>query len=348
MTNQLLYQFTGNMFPRTLGMPYRCNSFKEYYIANSVEDIEEFIKVNNETNCYISVYSYKEYTQTNRNKMSAIINVLIFDFDGEDLNTAYNDLKTLLKWAHRHDIKPRVYFTGNRGYHCYVDFEPVNLQHPQETLRKFMFELNKAAGFTTLDLSIVGDLERIIRIPNTKHKSTGLYCIGLNPTLLPFFTADDIKQLAKEKSNYIPVRHPLPEDSDIHKTLYEMDEIVGKEIEEMNQKVEEERLREKNSLFPGLPAGVPCLAYRSCIDNGVSSGARNYGAAGIVQKCKKDGLTFDKTFRILIEFGEKCTPVISESELKSVLNYHWKADYSICTFFSKFCSECTCCVNRTF
>lgn len=347
MTNELLMQFTGNMFPRTGGTPFRHNAFHEYYIFNSVEDIEQFIQTHNETNCYCSVYPYEEYSQTNRNKMSAIINTIPFDFDSnEDLEFAYKDLKIILSWCKRHSIEPRVYFTSNKGFHLYLDIDPINLVHPQETLRKFVFELNKAAHTNTLDSTVIGDLERIMRLPNTKHKDTGLYCIGLNTKLIPFLTIKDILKLAEKKSDYVPIRKPVT--GDVHKTLHEMDELVGIEIEEMKVRIEEERLKEKNSLFPGLTCGIPCLAYRVCIDNGVSSGYRNYATAGIVQKCKKDGLTFDKTLRILIEFGEKCKPAMNESELKSVLNYHWKTDYSICTFFSKFCETCNICYNRTF
>lgn len=343
----MINEFVGGKFPHSLGNPIRCNNFREYYIANSVEDIEEFIKANNETNCYCSVYAYTEYTQTSRNKMSAIIDVLVYDFDDNECpDNAFNDLKIFLAWAKRHNINPRISYSGNKGFHAYIDIEPIKLVHVQETLRKWFYEFKKDSGLQTLDMSIAGDLERIIRIPNTINGKTGRYCIPLNPSIISFFTMKDIEILAQNKSDYVPVRVPVS--GLVHNVLLEHDKIVGQEIEEMKLKVEEERLREQNSLFPGLKAGVPCLAYRDCLNNGVTSGYRNYAAAGITQKCKKDGLTFDKTFRTLVEFGNKCEPIMSESELKSVLNYHWNRDYSICTFFSKFSENCTYCVNRNF
>ncbi len=347
MTNKLLNEFVGGKFPRSLGNPIRCNHFREYYIANSVEDIEEFIKENNETNCYCSVYSYTEYNQQKRNKFTAIIDCLVFDFDDfENLDHAVEDAKKLVSWANRHGSKPRIHFTGGRGVHIFLDLLPINLKHPQETLRKFVIELNKKAQLDTLDLSVVGDLERIIRIPNTIHKKTGLYCIPINPTLFPFLTSKDLVKMAEHKSNYIPIRQPIS--GDIHTVLLEMDNQVELEIEEFKKKIKEKELAKKNSLFPEIREGTACLAYIDCVENGVKSGYRNFALAGIAQKCKKDGWTFDKTFRIMCQFGEKCEPKLSESEIKNMLGYHFKVDYSICTFFSKFSDSCIVCPNRKF
>ena len=347
MTNALLNEFVGGKFPHSMGNPVRCNHFREYYIANSVEDIENFIKENNETNCYCSVYHYTEYTQTNRNKFTAIIDCLAFDFDdSEDLDHAINDAKKLVAWAIRHECKPRIHFTGGRGIHIFLDLIPINLKHPQETIRKFCIELNKKAQLDTLDLSIAGDLERIIRIPNTIHKKTGLYCIPINPKLFQFLSAKDLVKMAEHKSNYVPIRYPT--DGEIYNELLKIDDEVKMEIEEFKKKLAEKEQIKKNSLFPEIREGAPCLAYIDCMENGVKSGYRNFALAGIAQKCKKDGWTKDKTFKIMCEFGEKCEPKLSESEIKSMLGYHFRADYSICTFFSKFSDCCIVCPNCKF
>jgi len=347
MTNQLIAEFTGNLFPHSLGHPYRCNNFKEYFIANSIEDVEYYINMWNETNCFISVFPYTEYSQETRNKFSAIINTIPLDFDDTECPAnCLEDVKKLLIWADRHNIHPRISFSGNKGLHVFLDIKPIKLNHPQETLRKFTTELNKAAGFKTLDLSIAGDLERIIRIPNTKHPKSGLYCIPLNNKLIPYLSMEDIQTLAQRKQTYVPVR--CENDAEIHALLEEYDVIVEDEIEEMKLKIQAIEEAEKNGLFPGLSAGIPCPAYRRCINEGSDEGTRSYCAAGIAQKCKKDGWTLDKAFNIMKDFGEKCDPKMNESELKKILQYQWKRDYSICTFFSKGCLECTVCPNRTF
>ena len=347
MTNELLEVITGGLFPRSLGCPWRCNTFKEYYIANSVKDVEEFIEMCNETNCFISIYPYTEYTQTNRNKMSAIINVLAFDFDDtESPSNSLVDVKKLLSWAKRHNITPRVNYSGNKGMHVYIDLEPIELVHVQETIKKFFFEMNIAAGFKTLDLSIAGDLERIIRIPNTKHSKTGRYCIALNPQIVPLLNMNEIEALASKKSSYIPVRYE--NGAEIRALLEEYDQIVGQEIEEMKIKVAAERLREENSLFPGTTCGVPCLAFKEYMANGAKEGSRNYACIGVIHKLRTDGMTKDKTFRLLQEFGAKCDPPLSESEMRSSIDNHWKKSYSLCTFFSKVSQICITCPNRKF
>jgi len=347
MTNELLASFSGNMFPRGAGNPYRRNSFGEYYILNSVEDMEAFVKMCDETNCYMTVYSYTEYTQTNRDKYSAVISTIPFDFDDkESLVDAFNDMKKLLAWCKRHDIQPRVQFSGSKGFHLFIDLKPVKLNHPQEVLRKFVYELNKAASLDSLDMMVIGDLERIIRIPNTIHKSSGKYCIPLNPKFIPFLKIEDIQALARNKSDYVPVR--CEHDGEVRTLLEEYDEIVEVEIEEMKQRLEAGKVKEQNSKFPGLSVGVPCLAFRDCMENGAEEGIRDHCLVGCICKLKSDGFTKDYIFRKLMEFSGRCTPSLNESYVRTRLNSHWNKNYSFCTFFSKVSATCSVCPNKKF
>ena len=347
MTNQLIAEFTGNLFPRSLGHPYRCNNLKEYFIANSIEDIEYHVNMWNETNCFISVFPYTEYNQEIRNKFSAIINVIPLDFDDTECPAnCLEEIKRLLVWAQRHNINPRIYFSGNKGFHFYIDLNPIQLNHPQEVLRKFTVELSKDGGFQTIDRSIAGDLERIIRIPNTKHPKSGLYCIPLNNKLIPYLSMEDIQTLAQRKQMYVPVR--CENDAEIRALLEEYDVIVEDEIEEMKLKIQAIEEAEKNGLFPGLSAGIPCPAFKYYTENGAEEGIRDYILTGCIHKLKGDGYTKDKIFRELLEFGDKCTPPLNESYIKTRLDTHFKKSYSLCTFFSKVSEICTVCSNRRF
>ena len=351
MTNELLNEFVGGKFSRSMGNPVRCNHFREYYIANSVEDIEDFIKENNEINCYCSIYSYTEYNQTNRNKFSAVIDTIPFDFDdSDDLNIAFNDLKTIFSWCKRHNIEPRINFSSNKGFHLYVDIEPINLRNPQQVLAKFGREIKRSAKVDSLDLVLFGDLERIIRIPNTKHKTTGRYCIPINPKLIDFLTIDHILKMSETKSTFIPVRKPLDSNSEVHKLLHEYDDIVEIEMEETKRQIEEIKNRSKNSLFPEINNGIPCPAFHKCINdpNGVPHHSYNFYVAGCACKLKSDGFTKDATFRKIMEMGIRCDPKMNESQVKSIIDYQWQHSWSFCTHFSKVSEQCDVCVNRRF
>ena len=346
----LISEFTNNEFPRSGGLPWKSNKFHEYFIFNSIEELESFIKENKETNCYCSVYHYTEYTQTNRNKFSAVITTIPFDFDSDDLNLAFNDLKTIFAWCKRHTIEPRIHFSSNKGFHLYIDLQPINLKNPQQVLAKFGREIKKSAKVDSLDLVLFGDLERIIRIPNTKHKTTGRYCIPINPKLIDFLTIDHILKMSETKSTFIPVRKPLSSDSEIHTLLHEYDDIVEIEMEETKRQIEEIKNRSKNSLFPEINNGVPCPAFHKCMNdpNGVPHHSYNFYIAACACKLKSDGFTKDAAFRKIMEMGVRCDPSMNESQVKSIIDYQWQHSWSFCTHFSKVSEMCDCCVNRKF
>lgn len=348
--NKLLIEFVGNKFPRSGGLPWKSNKFHEYFLFNSIEDIENFIKDNNETNCYCSVYYYTEYTQTNRNKFTAVIDTIPFDFDSDDLEISFTDLKIILSWCKRHNIEPRIHFSGGKGWHLYLDIEPINLRNPQQVLAKFGREIKKSAQVESLDQVLFGDLERIIRIPNTKHKTTGRYCIPINPKLIDFLTVDHILKMSETKSTFIPVRKPLNNNSEIHTLLHEYDDIVEVEMEEMKQQIEEIKNKNKNSLFPEITVGIPCPAFHKCMNdpNGVPHHTYNFYVAGCVCKLKSDGFTKDAVFRKVLEMGNRCDPKMNESQIKSVVDYQWDKSWSFCTHFVKVSEQCDNCPNRKF
>lgn len=348
MTNLLLEEFTNNQFPRGFGTPVRSNHFKEYWIPQSVEELEELIQINNETNCFCTVYPFTEYSQEKRNKMSAILNTIPFDFDSEDLQLAFDDLKTIFTWCKRHDIVPRIYFSANKGFHLFIDIQPIILKYPQQVLAKFGRELKKAANVESLDTVLFGDLDRIIGIPNTKNGKTGRYRIPLNNSLIPFLKVEDILKMSETKSNHVPVRHSLYIDSEVHVLLHEYDRIVETEIKEMELKIAEIEKKEKNELFPELSNGIACPAYKEYYNNGAENGVIDYVLCGMIHKLKGNGYTKDKVYKMLCEFGLKCTTKVDESHIRYKLDYHWDKSYSLCTFFSQVSDMCGSCPNRRF
>ncbi len=70
---------------------------------------------------------------------------------------------------------PTLIFSGAKGCHLYIFFEPVVLQNPKETLKHFINVLEDKLGLSYLDPAVKGDLGRVARIPTSKHPKTGLY-----------------------------------------------------------------------------------------------------------------------------------------------------------------------------
>ena len=74
---------------------------------------------------------------------SARLNTVFFDFDHENLKVAWQETKRLRKYLLEQGAYPRTYYTGNRGFHLYLDFPEITLSYPKETLKAFMVKLKK-------------------------------------------------------------------------------------------------------------------------------------------------------------------------------------------------------------
>lgn len=172
---------------------------------------------------YITVYSFEKLTKKKTiDYSSAKINRIYLDFDNKTnpqmaINEALFTIKSLVKRA----IFPHCYFSGGKGIAMYIDFitTEVKPENKKEVIAAF-FDLVKGAvaqdyenffglwikstgaGFEavleTLDHQVRGDIARVSRIPNTKHKS-GLYCIPLSFGEM-WCGIERIKQLATEMS----------------------------------------------------------------------------------------------------------------------------------------------------
>lgn len=133
-----------------------------------------------------SVYSFAKIRNDPSRKLgvapdylSARINTLFFDFDHDDLKVVWKETKRLHKELITRGAIPRVYYTGNRGFHLYLDFPEVKLKYPRETLKRFVEQLTKRKRLKSLDQSTIGDIARCSRLPYTIHEKTGRYCIPL-------------------------------------------------------------------------------------------------------------------------------------------------------------------------
>lgn len=151
---------------------------------------------------------------------SAKLNRIYFDFDSEDNpQLALNDAILVMRELSKRNIFCHCYFSGSKGIAMYIEFKTIEVQpeNKKEVIAGFLDLVKEMIGdkyeifcgavipllfkafshyLPTLDRATRGDISRVSRIPNTKHKS-GLFCIPISAGDM-YRGIDYIKQLAKE------------------------------------------------------------------------------------------------------------------------------------------------------
>jgi len=128
---------------------------------------------------YVAVYS-------NDQIQKKMIDTVFIDIDADNLNEAYEKLWIVLRKLEGLGIDPgrlRIYFSGKKGFHVFLDFEPLYLPpfiHLGSLLHRALKSLGIAGRF--IDQRVLGDWRRVSRVPFTRHSKSGLYCIPIDPT----------------------------------------------------------------------------------------------------------------------------------------------------------------------
>ena len=185
---EFLLEFFG-LFGRDLGNPERW--FTESPL-DTLSFIEECAK--NKLPAFMSV-------QPEKNKAQPLgIEKLFFDFDyckkSEKITeTETQQRKTELKDEVKHflkqldtlNIKPLVIKT-RRGYHVHVFFDSIyeinnELEFWKQVYKQLQYELLKDRNYRFIDHSVLGDINRMCRIPLSIHEKSGEECIIVDTKL---------------------------------------------------------------------------------------------------------------------------------------------------------------------
>lgn len=206
-----------------------------YYPVTNDNQLQRMVKrYSNRPGEYISVYAYERLVPHIRTGKLCIdyntakINRLYLDFDSDD-SPQYAIFEALLtvRALVKHNIFCHCYFSGNRGIALYIEFVTTEIKPENKkgvigaffdlvvdtvkeeyedffgmAIKSTHSEKNNQIGYvmTTIDYTVWGDIARVSRIPNTKHKS-GLYCIPL--TFGDMYRGiEHIKALAKTPRDY--------------------------------------------------------------------------------------------------------------------------------------------------
>ena len=339
MNKKQLEVFTGNSFPRGMGFPYQSNMHGKYFIVNSVDEMEALIQSHNFIDCYSTMYSFTMYTQVIRDKSNAIVDCIVFDLDSEDIEVAYEDAKKLISWAQRHGAKPRLHFSGNKGFHIFIDMVPVKLINAQSALRIFMKELNKNAKLQTIDPVVTQDLKRILRIPGTINKKSGLYCIPINIDMLPYISIDDIVSKAKSPPTYVPKRRPTF--GTIRDYLIKIDNSITTDRKEYREAIEKSVMA---GIMSSRRRSTTCDAITNLIKKGCVQGQYDTALCGLISHFRTE-MSEDEVLIELNKFNKTCSGQITNDHITGKLQYHYGKNYSPCTFFQLICTECDKCIK---
>ena len=325
-------------YPRGLGNPARGNPESGYHLAQSAKCIYDFCEANKFTNVYYTTFSFFKYDNPATDGHNAVIDTIPFDFDSKDLQASLDDAKKLVSWCHRHSIDPRVTFSGGKGFHVFLDIIPMKLKNPKRTLSQFCTELSAAAEFTTVDTVIFGDTNRLIRIPNTIHSKSKLYCIPLNSDEFTDLSLDQILELATEQQ-FDNIKRVNNKNSDVISTLLEIDANMPAEVDLKLIPNKESKLAR---IFEYKPLGA-CRAVDMLVAYGTDEGSRDLALTGIIRYYTLLGFTKDEIFSKCLLFDSKCDRPLRRSTIKYKVDYHMKKTYQPCTFLKKIGGVCNGC-----
>jgi hypothetical protein len=138
------------------GNPYQW----KVYNAN---DLEMCIKENNGINpCFISVCQFDP---------DPYLEYVPFDFDGPN---AKKDAQKLVAFFDKNNLNPYIVVFSGLGYHVYL--KVVKHYYSKSVLASFQNDIIGGLNLTTADSCIIGDIRRVMRIPNTINEKHGTVC----------------------------------------------------------------------------------------------------------------------------------------------------------------------------
>lgn len=179
------------------------------FFCESEEKATKFIADNNgRNNCYWT------HNAVTRDRQKVLLRYIPFDFDvenfGDDLEPCRRDVLRLREWANKKNLDPLPVFSAGKGYHSYLEFKPILVkadENLQAVYKGIQLTAVEEAGLEMDDKHLHGDMQRVLRIPGTKHVTTGLFC-----NELPWGTVEDGVEACKiyGRAPRPPLDRPAP------------------------------------------------------------------------------------------------------------------------------------------
>ena len=129
---------------------------------------------------YGTEYTIKKATSTyddfrNLLEDEIIFNQIVMDVDNEeDPRKALEDAVRICQGLDEKGITPLLNFSGSKGAHITLVFDPVEVEHPREVKERFSLEIEKKFK-VKLDEQVYHSISRMIRVPCSRHQGSKKY-----------------------------------------------------------------------------------------------------------------------------------------------------------------------------
>ncbi|WP_202320386.1 bifunctional DNA primase/polymerase [Archaeoglobus neptunius] len=221
--------FTHDRFPREVGKKLPRGFVRNLYVTN-VEELTSFA-LENEQNAkdrFVTVYSFDGSFENGRmwDRDAAIIDRLFIDIDSDDLRVSLAETKKLVRKLLNTSIVPLVMFSGAKGFHVHITFEPVKLKIPS-SLKRFGAHVVAKYSLQHADPSVF-ERARLCRLPHTINSKTNLKTVLVHPKKLLSMTVEEV--IRQSKANVSEFEEPNYADWDYDLTV--IDELAAEELEQ--------------------------------------------------------------------------------------------------------------------
>ena len=179
------------------------NFVRNRYVENASELLKELRMV--ERDFFMSVYSFSgEYENGKRwEREKAIIDRMFFDFDCEEsLTPALREAKKLIRYL---SAVPMVVFSGSKGFHVHVMFEPVRVS--PEAIKRTGTLIAERLKLRTCDTQVF-EVARLCRVPFSVHSATGLKATLISPHRFMKMGSSDVIRFVKAGKWDFPEHEP--------------------------------------------------------------------------------------------------------------------------------------------
>jgi|Deesub1362B_J571_1020462.scaffolds.fasta_scaffold03512_2 DNA primase catalytic subunit len=167
-------------FPREFAHKFENGRFIRNERINDRFELKNLLEWYDFTDCYCSVYAFKNWHDiSEERKKTAIIDTMVFDLDSENLRQSFKEAQKLVSYLLSKKTIPRVYFSGKKGFHVYIDFPEVELEN-FESLKRLATKISEKLNLKTVDLAVF-EPARVMRTPFSRHGETNLFCKPINP-----------------------------------------------------------------------------------------------------------------------------------------------------------------------
>jgi len=156
------------------------------------------------------------------------------------LEKPFNELQLMMYYMESQGMKPYPIFSGSKGFHLLIFFEPLQLENVSEITTNLTSHLKTKLELDSLDLNVSDSLKRVKRIPYSKHERTMLYTTPFDrdlsyDELLKMIKRNTGKPQIFDKEEYIAPKSFTKELILLNQDITRLEMEKKEKIEELNK-----------------------------------------------------------------------------------------------------------------